>query len=67
MQQELANHSIDKFTDVRCKSKSAGSISSYRGFVSIDQEMEREIALQWFTNNKYSEGIKAFVFYRRKG
>jgi hypothetical protein len=23
--------------------------ASYRGFSSIDQEMEREIAMQWFT------------------
>ncbi len=25
------------------------TIVSYRGFASIDQEMEREIAMQWFT------------------
>ena len=24
----------------------------YRGFASIDQEMEREIAMQWFTKTK---------------
>jgi hypothetical protein len=26
--------------------------TSYRGFASIDQEIEREIAMQWFSSNK---------------
>ena len=26
--------------------------TSYRGFSSIDQEIEREIALQWFSSGK---------------
>lgn len=28
--------------------------TSYRGFTSIDQEIEREIALQWFISGKKS-------------
>lgn len=30
--------------------KSAKSCTSYRGFSSIDQEIEREIAMKWFTS-----------------
>lgn len=28
--------------------------TSYRGFASIDQEIEREIAMQWFNASKKS-------------
>ena len=31
--------------------KSSAITSSYRGFNSIDQEIEREIAMQWFTTS----------------
>ncbi len=39
-----------KTTD--CKSSKSGA--SYRGFSSIDQELEREIAMQWFTSSSKS-------------
>lgn len=32
-----------------CKFTKTGA--SYRGFSSIDQEIEREIAMQWFTSS----------------
>jgi hypothetical protein len=33
------------------KVKATKECSSYRGFSSIDQEIEREIALKWFTSS----------------
>ncbi len=46
------NTSILPDTNSKSQNKLAEPISkncvSYRGFASIDQEMEREIALQWF-------------------
>jgi hypothetical protein len=36
---------------VTCKTKLT---TSYRGFSSIDQEIEREIALQWFSSGEKS-------------
>ena len=35
--------------EVKSDGKSLRSSASYRGFRSIDQEIEREIALQWFS------------------
>lgn len=35
--------------------------TSYRGFSSIDQEIEREIAMQWFTSSKSSYSQRNFL------
>lgn len=41
--------------DVTIKiTKSVKLETSYRGFSSIDQEIEREIAMQWFSTKKKS-------------
>ena len=38
-------------------------ISSYRGFSSIDQEIEREIAMQWFSSTgKITISQRNFLF-----
>ena len=35
---------------------------SYRGFASIDQEIEREIAMKWFTgSNKITFSQRSFL------
>ena len=42
-------------------------VSSYRGFSSIDQEIEREIAMQWFTSSKKSSfSQRNFLLKREK-
>ena len=42
--------------------KSIKIITSYRGFSSIDQEIEREIAMQWFTSsNKCTYSQRNFL------
>jgi hypothetical protein len=46
----IPHQSAIKATD--CKSSKTGT--SYRGFSSIDQELEREIAMQWFTSSSKS-------------
>lgn len=39
---------------------------SYRGFTSIDQEMEREIAMEWFTSSgKTSFSQRNFLLKKR--
>lgn len=48
--------------------KSTKTTASYRGFASIDQEIEREIAMQWFTTshkNTYSQ--RSFLMKKEKG
>ncbi len=39
---------------VKAKGKSIKAVTAYRGFSSIDQEIEREIAMQWFSSGKKS-------------
>jgi len=39
-------------TPIKLNCKSLKISTSYRGFASIDQEIEREIAMQWFSSNK---------------
>ena len=39
-------------THIKLNCKSLKISTSYRGFASIDQEIEREIAMQWFSSNK---------------
>ncbi len=39
---------------IKSNSKSLKVECSYRGFASIDQEIEREIAMQWFSTKKKS-------------
>ena len=39
---------------VKTACKSSRIETSYRGFSSIDQEIEREIAMQWFTSSHKS-------------
>ena len=46
--------------------KTAKSKTSYRGFTSIDQEIEREIALQWFSSKKSSYSSKNFLLKKEK-
>jgi hypothetical protein len=38
--------------DIKIKSSKSGT--SYRGFASIDQELERDIAMQWFSSSNKS-------------
>ena len=40
--------------DTKANSTSIKRETSYRGFASIDQEIEREIAMQWFNPSKKS-------------
>lgn len=48
-------------TTIKISSKSK-IITSYRGFNSIDQEIEREIAMQWFTSShKYIFSQRNFL------
>ena len=44
--------------DIKSTGKSSRIETSYRGFASIDQEMEREIALQWFSASGKSSSNK---------
>ncbi len=46
--------SVTKYneTPLKLNCKSLKISTSYRGFASIDQEIEREIAMQWFSCNK---------------
>jgi hypothetical protein len=37
---------------IKLNCKSLKLSASYRGFASIDQEIEREIAMQWLSSNK---------------
>lgn len=37
---------------------------SYRGFTSIDQEMEREIAMQWFEKSRKSQFFRGNFLYK---
>ncbi len=37
---------------IKAKGKSLKVETAYRGFSSIDQEIEREIAMQWFSSGK---------------
>ena len=39
---------------IKTSCKSVKITTSYRGFSSIDQEIEREIAMQWFTSSNKS-------------
>ena len=36
---------------IKTTTKAVKTETSYRGFSSIDQEIEREIAMQWFTSS----------------
>lgn len=48
--------------------QSTKTTTSYRGFASIDQEIEREIAIQWFTSSKkttYSH--RSFLMKKERG
>ena len=38
----------------------------YRGFTSIDQEMEREIAMQWFKPGSKSRSFHGTFFFRER-
>ena len=42
---------LTKRSEVSLKISTDDSSASYRGFSSIDQEIEREIALTWFTSS----------------
>ncbi|MDQ6756467.1 MAG: hypothetical protein M3004_05990 [Bacteroidota bacterium] len=49
----------------RCRSSKI--ITSYRGFTSIDQELEREIAMQWFSSSKKTSfSQRNFLLKREK-
>lgn len=49
----MANIShIQNRLTLKTNGKSLKTTTSYRGFSSIDQEIEREIAMQWFTSSK---------------
>ena len=52
-------------TEVKTSKKSK-SITSYRGFSSIDQEVEREIALQWFSTKKSTFSQRNFLLTKEK-
>ena len=40
--------------------------TSYRGFASIDQEIERDIAMQWFSSKKSSFSQRNFLLKKEK-
>lgn len=42
---------IKVYSATKTQVKPAKISASYRGFNSIDQEIEREIAMQWFTSS----------------
>lgn len=47
--------------------KSTKTTTSYRGFASIDQEIEREIAMQWFTtSNKNTYSQRSFLLKKER-
>lgn len=55
----------DSVIKVSCKTSKIGT--SYRGFSSIDQEIEREIAMQWFTSsNKSNYSHRNFLLKKEK-
>ena len=47
--------------------KSPSNTSSFRGFRSIDQEMEREIAMQWFLRVDRNLSILKRGSYKMRG
>lgn len=53
---------------VKTKSECKSALStSYRGFSSIDQEMEREIAMQWFNaSGKTTFSQRNFLLKKEK-
>lgn len=59
----MANISnIQSQPSIKTNCKSSKIATSYRGFSSIDQEIEREIAMQWFTSsNKSSFSQRNFL------
>ena len=60
---------ISNITDsvIKTSSKSLKIGTSYRGFSSIDQEIEREIAMQWFTSsNKSNFSNRNFLIKKEK-
>ncbi|MGI8581658.1 MAG: hypothetical protein ACR2KX_05675 [Chitinophagaceae bacterium] len=46
---------------IKTNCKSLKITTTYRGFTSIDQEIEREIALQWFSSKKCSFSQRNFL------
>ena len=53
---------IQGHLEIKANCKSPKSETSYRGFTSIDQELEREIAMQWFSStNKTSFSQRNFL------
>ena len=57
----MGNTSHHDQTTIKISIKSK-EVTSYRGFNSIDQEIEREIAMQWFTSsNKYNYSQRNFL------
>jgi hypothetical protein len=58
----------DSKKDTQVKNNSEDSLTQnstcYRGFTSIDQEMEREIAMQWFKPVGKSRSFHATIFFR---
>lgn len=57
---ELLNSPL--FADQTVKVPKQKSSTSYRGFSSIDQEIEREIAMKWFTcSDKTTFSQKSFL------
>ncbi len=50
------------FRDLTINVPKEKSSASYRGFASIDQEIEREIAMKWFTcSDKSTFSQKSFL------
>lgn len=53
---------IQEHIETKTNCKSPKFETSYRGFTSIDQELEREIAMQWFSStNKSSFSQRNFL------
>lgn len=56
------NITIHGQLEIKTNCKSPKFETSYRGFTSIDQELEREIAMQWFSStNKTSFSQRNFL------
>ncbi len=52
---------------IKLVTRSLKVTTSYRGFSSIDQEIEREIALQWFSTKKSSFSQRNFLLKKERG
>ena len=56
----------EKLKDQNNTNELPESSTSYRGFTSIDQEMERDIAMQWFGQKNKNQFFRGNFLYKGK-